>query len=118
VGPGECVITALKLGLPDEDAAVGVRCRAELQLEDKVLRELARRPQLLNATPFRRRGDDQSAMLRNIAAVVAGRLAVEVRLLFQSLFLASAPAGEVATIEQAHEAGLEGELVVPGFQEI
>src|SRR5439155_8700218 len=103
VGTGEQIITALKLGLGEKDAAVGVGRRAKLQLEREVLREFASRPNLGDLAPFRRRRHDQAAVLGEVATVTASRLAVEGFFLLQSPLIAKAPAGQVAAVEEADE---------------
>ena len=86
------IVPALQLRLANEDAAVRVRCGAKLQLEREVFRELLRRPELRNPAAFRRRGDNEPPVLRDVAALAADGLAIEV-------VRAISPAGQVATIK-------------------
>ena len=117
VRSGQGVVATLELRLSDEHAAVGIRSRAELQLQHEVLGKLVRRPQLLTTAPFRRRGHDQPAMFGHIASVIAARLAIERGLLFKSLLDAQAPTGQILAIKQADRARFGCELVVFGFHE-
>ena len=64
VRPGERVVAALELAAAEEDAAVGVRRRAKIELEREVAAKVARRGELLDAAAFGRRGDDEPAIDR------------------------------------------------------
>ena len=66
---GEAVVAALQLRPAHEDAAVGIRRGAELELQHEVVAELARRPELLDLAAFGRRGHHEPAVDRDEAAI-------------------------------------------------
>ena len=107
VGAGKEVIAALELRGTDEDAAVGGRRGPELEPEEEVAGELLRGPELLDAAPLRRRGDDDPAILGDVAAVGAALAAVEVELLLERRLVAVAPAGEVVAVEALAQGSLK-----------
>ena len=118
VGAGEQIVAALELWGTDEDAAVGGRRGPELELEDEVAWELLRRPELLDAAPFRRGRDDDPAIFGDVAAIGAALTAVEIELLAECWLVAVAPAGEVVAVEEQFGAGFGLEIVVGGRDEI
>src|SRR4051812_35461151 len=69
VRASETVIAALQLWAAQVDAAVGVGCGAELQLQDEVLGELTSCPDLLDLPAFRGRGHHEAAVDRAEAPV-------------------------------------------------
>ena len=68
VRAGDQVVSALKLRLAEEDAAVGVDSGAEFQLQVEVVRELARRPHLSESLA----GVHDDATVASGVATVAG----------------------------------------------
>src|SRR5262249_53980165 len=79
VRPGDQVVAHLQLRPAQEQAAVGVHRRPELQAQLEVLRELLHRPQLLALLAGLAGVDDDHAVLRRVPAVVGLLLAVERR---------------------------------------
>ena len=119
------------------NAAVRIGRGPEFQAQGEVGREFLRGVELLNLPAFGRRRDNQPAVLRHEASIGTARLAVEadrigdegprrrVRVAglpaFGGLHVrvgsgTEAPAGQVASVEKAHETRLRGELIRVGFE--
>src|SRR5262245_16698349 len=75
---GQCVIAALQLRTAAVDATVSIRRRAKFELQNEIVSELPRRPQLLNLAAFGRRGDDETAVDHDEPPIRRCGLAVEV----------------------------------------
>jgi len=67
---GDQEIAALQLGFPDKDAAVGIRARTELELQDEITGKEPGGPQLPVVLPGMGDGHDQAAVPDKVAAVV------------------------------------------------
>ena len=98
VRTGDEVIAALKLRFANKNAAVRVHSRAEFQLENKIPRELARRPQYLHQ-PGISWIHHENPVFGRVTAVTTLGFSVEIVCLVT-------PAGEVFVVEQTDVASL------------
>src|SRR5207248_6595946 len=94
------IVPALKLWRPQENSAVGVRCRAKFNLQDEILVEFPRRPNLPDPRRLGLivRDDHQRLALGGVTPVSRFGLPVK------ALVIAVLPAGEVLAVVEADEA--------------
>ena len=135
---GDEVVAGLELRAAQVHAAVRIRRGAELEFEDEVLRELAGRPQLLDAAAAGRSGGDDATGLGEPTTVgamretvVAGRLGDHRPQRGRDIgglhanrggdfFLGCgprAPAGEVVAVEETHKARFGRKSIGRAFAE-
>lgn len=103
VWPSHEIIAALQLRPADEDAAVGIRRRAEFQPENEIVGEGLSGPDHLDQ-PRRSRMHGQNSVSGRVASVVARGLAVKI-------VCPVTPARQVVPVKQADKALLRFEII-------